>query len=136
MGELLQFLEPDINAPREIQLTAKVDREQHLLAIRVEHRDTAVVRFQQGRDIALRGFLDVDDRERNLKTRKALHAGLDHLVLRGHRVHRMAAACIRRIGRNIEHVDRGLIDRVIEHVLDAPARSVLQLRGRYVRCVD
>src|SRR5258708_39031535 len=26
LGELLQFLEPDINAPREIQLTAKVDR--------------------------------------------------------------------------------------------------------------
>src|SRR5258708_38017226 len=45
-GELLQFLEPDINATRAIQLTAKVDREQHLLSIRVEHRDTAVVSCQ------------------------------------------------------------------------------------------
>src|SRR5258706_8146663 len=81
LGELLQLLESDIDAPREIQLTAKVDREQHLLAIRVEHRDTTVVRLQQGRDIALRGFLDVDDRERDPKARKALHASLDHLVL-------------------------------------------------------
>ncbi|MCZ7563968.1 MAG: hypothetical protein M5U08_09305 [Burkholderiales bacterium] len=67
---------------------------------------------------------------------EAAHVTVDGLVRRSHRVHRMPARgrALRR--RNVEHVERRIVDVVVEQILHPPADRSAQLVARYVRRVD
>ncbi len=84
----------------------------------------------------LRGLGDVDHRKRYARSREALDAALDDVIARGDRVHRMAAAAASRVDRNIEHVDGGVVEVIVDHVLHAPAHRSLQLDRRYIGRLD
>jgi hypothetical protein len=59
-----------------------------------------------------------------------LLARFDHAVARGDREHRMLGAHGRvRVDRDVEHVDGGVVDVEVEHVLQAPAHRGLQFVG-------
>src|SRR5258708_30935391 len=103
LRKLLELLETDIDAAREIELATEIHRQKHLGLSDVQERDAPVARLEQRSDIALRGLFDIDDRKGDARMRTTVHAALNHFVPWGHRIQGMAAACPGRLRREVGH---------------------------------
>src|ERR1043166_3017086 len=63
--EAVSWLAAD--APGQIELAREIDRQQGVRSADIQEREPAARRLEQRRDIPLRGFADVDDRQGKMR---------------------------------------------------------------------
>ena len=126
-------LQSDVQPPRKIELTAVVDGEHSPIFGEICEPDRALVGFVERCDIALRGLRNIDHRQRDARVLAFPDLRLDELIASRHGVHQVIARRGAIWRRHIQHIDGGIIDVVVDHVLDAPADCALQLLLRHVR---
>src|SRR5205823_12699603 len=86
-----ELLDAQLQSAREVQLAAVADREQAPVAAEIDQRYAAVLLLVKRGDVALRGFRNIDHRERNARFVELADALPDDFLAREHRVKLLAS---------------------------------------------
>ena len=122
----------EIQPAREVELALEGEGEQAAGVIEGQHADATVGGFVEFGDVALGRFRNIDHLQRNLGPLELCDLPLHDRILRRDRVHIVALPRRILVDRNVEHVHGGVVDVVIEQILDAPADRRLQFLARHI----
>ncbi|MCQ3924242.1 MAG: hypothetical protein DPW12_08585, partial [Rhodocyclaceae bacterium] len=103
---------------------------------KTQHGDAAPRGLVQGGNIALDGFRDIDDLQLDARLLQDLNARAEQIVWRADGKHDAAARALAPFRRHVQNVERGLVHREIDQLLDAPAHRLFHVLGRDIGRLD